>query len=335
MRIIVISSKETIEPFREQPINFDTARILGSVIVQHCENFPCDQVAKWKSSQILVGVSPRDVKKNDLDSFMELKEKINWDYARGFLTNVGGYHKLGGKYYPAYRISKELNLKDSLEYFNKTSTKITTESFVELNKTRVSCMKLYDSIWNETEKIRQMTSNQTTEFLKFFTNFYEKNSNEFYQCSKLIRPANIVENDRRLWFFSYLQSFTLLEKNGFYYSCQDKAWAYNARVDDQRLFVDQIKEIKKCRAKDLETTFDQSINGMSLMRNLINRQFRFVEYDFARGGSHQKIFAWLPDQAQDFSCKYASKTPKKIPFEVFPQDVAWEYFKQDEQGLVK
>jgi hypothetical protein len=335
MRVLVISDKDTIEPFKERPEHFDNARILGSIVIDHCANFPCDIPSNWKSSQILVGVSIRDQRYNTLNNFSELKNIINWTYARSFLTNMYGYHRIGRKYFPAYRISRELNLKDSLEYFKKTSSVLTSENMTKLLEWRVGCMKLYDSVWEESEKIRALKYGQAEGFLKYFKEFYAKNSEEFYQCSKLVRPANIVENPRRLWFFSYLQAFTLLEKNGFYYSCYEHVWAYNARVDETKFYVDQNKELAKCRAKDFESAFEQTINGMSLMKNSTNRQFRFVEYDTVKGGSHQKIYGWLPQKEQNYACKYASKTPSLIPFDIFPQDVAWEYFKQDEQGLIK
>lgn len=82
--------------------------------MERCENFPCDRKNKWKESQILVGLSTRDSEFNPIDSFMVLKQKIDWNYAKGMLTNMNGYHKLGGKIYPGYRISKELNLKDTV-----------------------------------------------------------------------------------------------------------------------------------------------------------------------------------------------------------------------------
>lgn len=334
-RLIVISDKEAIEPFKEQPQYFDIARVIGSVVVERCENFPCDQNEKWKASQILVGVSAREVKLNSLDTFVELKKKINWNYAKAMIVNMNGYHKLGGRTHAAFRISKELNLKDTYAYFSKNSKKISNEEFGELNTWRVGCMKLYDSIWDESEKIRKQDHGQAESFLKYFKEFYAKSSNEFYQCQKLVRPANIVENHRRLWFFSYIQAFNLLEKNGFYYSCVDNAWAYNPRVDTDKFYVDQNKELARCRAKNFEKAFDQAINGMSLMRNQTNRQFRFIEYDNMSGGSHQKLYSWIFDKNQNFACKYDSKTPNQIPFEVFPQDVVWENFKQDDAGVVR
>jgi hypothetical protein len=210
MKILVISSKDSIEAFKEHPIRFDTARVMGSLVVDHCENYPCDLPGRWKPAQILVGVSTRDESFNALNSFLDLKNKIDWSYARGILSNMYGYHRVGGKNYPAYRISKELNLKDSLDYFNKNSTKITIENFVDLNKWRLGCMKLYDSVWEESEKIRQQSYGQAESFLKYFKEFYAQNSDQFYQCSKLVRPGNIVENHRRVWFFTHLQAFTYL-----------------------------------------------------------------------------------------------------------------------------
>lgn len=334
-RIIIISNKDSIEPFKEQPQYFDSARVIGSVIIERCENFPCDSKNKWKESQILVGLSTRDTEFNPIDSFMVLKQKIDWNYAKGMLTNMNGYHKLGGKIYPGYRISKELNLKDTVAYFNKNSKKISNEDFTGLNQWRLGCMKLYDSIWDESEKIRAQKDGQAESFLKFFKEFHAKSGDQFYQCQKLVRPGNIVENPRRLWFFTYLQAFSLLEKNGFYFSCFNGAWAYNPKVDTDKFFVDQNKELERCRAKNFEKAFDQAINGMSLMLNQTNAQFRFVEYDNMKGGSHQKMYTWLYNKNQNYACKYDSKNPNQIPFEVFPQDVVWENFKQDEAGVVR
>lgn len=335
MRIVIISNKNKIEPFKESPTHFDQARILGSVVIEACSNYPCDLKSKWKSSQILFGVNARDSQYMSLSSFADLKRKIDWSYAKGMLTNMHGYHRVGGKIFPAFRISKELNLKDTYSYFNKTAEVIDAKKFGELNNFRTSCMKLYDSIWDESEKIRAQKNSQADSFLKYFKEFYSKDSNLFYECQKLVRPGSITENMRRFWFFSYIQAFTLLEKSGFYYSCTDNSWAYNPRVDDGHFYVSQNKELERCRAKNFEGAFDQAINGMSLMKNQINSQYRFVEYDNRMGGSHQKIYAWLYDKVPNYACKYLPKKPNQIPFEVFPQDVVWENFKQDEAGLVR
>ena len=335
-RVIVFSNKEFIEPFKEQPIYFDETRIIGSFLVESCLDFPCDLKEKWKASQILIGVSLKDPEYRQMDGLSGLRKKAaDWSYAKGMLTNMHGYHQLGSKSYPAYRISRELGLKDSLEYFEKNSKKLNTEDFTKMNEWRVGCMKLYDSMWSSVEKIRAQKSGKGDSFLNFFKDFYAKSSNEFYECQKLVRPANIVEDHRRMWFFTYIQAFTLLEKNRFYYSCNDNVWAYNPKVDENKFFVDQNKELSRCRAKNFDKAFDQAINGMSLMKNQTSAQFRFVEFDNVKGGSHQKIYGWLYDRPHNYACKYQSKTPAQGTFDIFPQDVVWENFYEDDNRVIR
>lgn len=335
MKVIVISSKEVIEPFKENPDHYDDVRIVGSVILENCENYPCDIQSKWKPKQILVGVSPKDPKYQNVDNFLQLKKSTDWPYTKGMLNNMFGTHRLGNKSTAAFRLTRELNLKDSFDYFSKTATVLTYEKLSELNVIRSSCLKMYDEMWTEAEKIRGQKEKQQDLFFTFFKDFYSKKSTEFYECQKFVRPATIIENPRRHWFFTFIQAFTILEKNGFYYSCGDNAWAYNPKVDENTYFVDQNKELARCRARNFEKAFDQAINGMGLMKSQTNRQYRFIEYDNGRGGSHQKIFAWIYDKVQYFECKYQTQKPNQSSFEIFPQDVIWENFQSQNGEIVR
>ena len=335
MRVMILSPQEYVPAFKLQPMLFDEARIFGSVIVEQCETYPCNMRSKWKESQVLVGVSLKDPKVYSYENFSELKNSVDWDYVRAMLVNMNGSHKIGEKTYPSYRISKELNISDTKAYFEKTTKVYQGEKVTELVKWRDECLNLYDSLWDESEKIRAMPRGQADEFLKLFKEFYAKNSDKFYSCQQIVRPANIVENYRRLWFFAYVQAFTLLEKNGFYFSCQEKAWAYNPKVDDTHYFNNQNIELTRCRSRDFEKAFDQAINGLSLMKNQSSLQFRFVEYDNMRGGSHQRIYGWIKNQAQNYSCKDSSLAQTQPVFDIFPQDVVWENFKQDDDRIVK
>lgn len=335
MRVMILSPKESLPAFKLQPSSYDTVRIYGSIIIERCETFPCSQKSKWKSSQILVGLSLQDPNANSPENFGALKESVDWKYVRAMLVNMNGSHKIGDKTYPSHRIAKELNLSDTWEYFQRASKIYDNNKMAETIKWRNECFAMYDNLWNESEKIRQLPGDQAEEFFKLFKDFYAKDSDKFYACQKLVRPANIVENHRRLWFFSYIQAFTILEKNGFYFSCQDKAWAYNPKVDDEKYFNNQNSELARCRSKDFEKAFDQAINGMSLMKNQSSLQYRFVEYDNMRGGSHQKIYGWIKSQAQNYSCKDSSLNQTQPVFDIFPQDVVWESFKQDDDRIVK
>lgn len=330
-RIMILSDKEHIQPFKHHPTHYDDARIVGSFIVEACESFPCDRADKWTSSQILVGVSPYDSRMAGVETFTELKSKVDWSYTKAMLVNMHGTFSVGGKHYPAYRISRELNTRDTKKYFDEKATIVNVQ---KLSDWRVGCMKMYDSLWEESEKIRALKYNQADEFLKFFKAFYAKDSGEFYKCQQLVRPGNINEDYRRVWFFSFIQAFNLLEKNGFFYNCHDNAWAYNPKVDGEKYFNNQNKELARCRSKDFEKSFDQAINGMSLMKNQTNLMFRFIEFDNLRGGSHQKIYGWVPEKTTHHACKGKAKTSAQ-PSELFPQDVIWEHFQNDVDKTIR
>lgn len=322
---------------RFHPQYFEVAKIVGSIILESCDSYPCDLKSKWKATQILLGVNdsvPNDFTKVNLLS--ELRKQTDWTYFKAIVTNQDGVHQVGQKFYPAFRISKELSLDETLKYFQENSRPVKMD---ELMKWRESCFTLYDALWDKAEKIRKEKFHQQDLFLKLFKEFYSKDSDVFYACTQLVRPGNINEDPRRLWFFAYLQAFTNLEKNQFYFSCSDKSWSYNPRVDDSRLFNSQTKELERCHARDFEKSFDQAINGLSLLKSQTNREYRFIEYDSGRGGTHQKLYSWVAENGKTFMCKNKKglfkKSQPETQFDVFPQDVVWESFAPDGDKIVK
>jgi len=333
-KIIVFSNKNEIEKFSYSPTNFETAKILGSVLLESCDNYPCDLKSKWKSTQILVSVNSHDKNYSDINTLSELKKKVDWPYVKSILVNQDGVHQISDKFYPAYRIPTELNLSESLKYFTANST--VTKMDV-LFKWREQCFAMYDDLWDKTEKIRSEKSGQQASFLKIFKEFYSLNSTLFYSCQKLVRPANVNENDRRLWFFTYIQAFTNLEKNGLFFNCTDNSWSYNPKTDDDHYLVDQNKELERCQGKNIEKSFDQAINGLSFLKNQLNKSFRFIEYDTQHGGSHQKLYAWVPGAGKVSNCINPKENIKEIPVDIFPQDVVWQNFTPDieDDGLIK
>lgn len=331
-RIIIFGNKKYTEKFKYDPTSYDSARIVGSVVLDSCQSYPCNQKSKWKNSQILVAVNVRDVELSNINSLDELRPKVDWTYARSVLENQDGVHQVGRKYYPAFRISRELTPEDTINYFERYSSQV---KIAELLKWREECFKLYDGIWGKAEKIRGEKKGQQEKFLAFFKDFYKKDFNQFYSCQKLVRPANINEDPRRLWFFSFIQAFANLEKANFFYNCSQKSWSYNAKVDNEHFLNDQSKELERCSARNFEKIFDQSINGLALLKNQTNKSFRFVEYDTQRGGSHQKIYAWIADEGRSQACKNKKRDTKENQFDLFPQDVVWQSFTPDAEELIK
>lgn len=328
-KIIVFSKTQEAGKFQYLPTHYYTAKIVGSVVLDACEDYPCDSQSKWKPAQILVAVNAQDSHLFEIDLLSELKTKIDWNYVRAMLANQEGVHQLGQKYFPAFRLSKELSLAETLNYFSLHSRPANME---ELTHWRKGCFKLYDEVWDQSEMIRKEKKNQQTAFLNYFKEFYSKNSAQFYACQKLVRPANINDDAKRLWFFTFLQAFTILEKNGFYFNCAEHSWLYNPKREDGRFSYDQMKEVEKCRARDFEKSFDSAINGLSLMRNQTNKNFRFVEYDTQHGGSHQKIYAWIADSKKPSQCKTPPAINKENQFDLFPEDVLWQNFGADDDA---
>ena len=328
--IIVFSDPKKMEPFKFVPTHYETAKIVGSVILETCESYPCDGGDKWTRTQILIGVSLRDPQYSNINLLSELKSKIDWSYTKAVLTNQDGVHQISKKYFPAFRISRELNIDDTLKYFESYSVAVNPEDY---SKWREGCFKIYDDLWSKTEIIRAGKYRQSDKFLKLFQEFYAQNSNAFYNCQKLVRPGTINHNPDRMWFFSFIQAFANLEKNGFYYNCRTKSWSYNPKVSDGKYYTDQNKELAACKGPELEKSFDQAINGLSLMKNQGTEQFRFVEYDSEHGGTHQKIYGWIKESSRASLCKKDELNPGENQAEIFPQDVVWANFSNELDSL--
>jgi hypothetical protein len=321
--MVFASSSDLVVKFDTVPSKFSIARILGSVTVEHCESYPCDSKDKWVPTQILVGVNNNDLGFAKIQSINELKEKVDWNYSRAFLVNEGGVHSMGLKAYPAYRITKILNKDRTLFYLRDKTTKL---NLAELNTWRETCFALYDKIWGKADEIRKGdAADKPDEFFQYFKEFYKSSADDFYKCQKLVRPANINENSNRHWFFAFLLAAVNLEKNGFYYNCQEKTWAYNPKLDDNKFLNDHLKELDRCRAKNFEKMFDQAINGLGLVKNHHNKTFRYIEYDSGIGGTHQKLYSWIISSNRSYTCKQKPES-RENEYEIFPHDVVWEAF---------
>ena len=333
LQIMVYSSSTAhVVKFDPAPTKFATARVVGSVTVEYCESYPCDSKEKWSPTQYIIGVNHDDPGFSSIQSINDLKEKVDWNYSRAFLVNEGGVHSMGLKAYPAYRITKILNKERTLIFLKEKAIKL---NLAEMTKWREGCFALYDQIWTKADEIRNGEgSDKPDEFFQYFKEFYKTSADDFYKCQKLIRPANINENSNRHWFFAFLLAVVNLEKNGFYYSCQEKSWAYNPKIDDQSYLNDHMKEMERCRAKYFEKMFDQAINGLGLVKNHHNKSFRFIEYDSGIGSTHQKLYAWTISPNRSYTCKQKPES-RDNEFESFPHDVVWEAFPASSAAEIK
>jgi hypothetical protein len=180
-------------------------------------------------------------------------------------------------------------------------------------------------MWRDVGRIRSSVFVQKEKFFDTFKDFYMHDAEKFFNCQKLVRPANVNEDIERNWFFTYIQAFMLLEKNGYYYSCESGTWNYKPQKDFHTFVTNQLKEIRLCKPSDFEKMFDRAVNYILVLKNQGQKFYRYVEYDSQLGGSHQKIFSWLTETNKRLPCD-----KENISSEIFPTDVFWPAFKADE-----
>ncbi len=326
MKMLVFSESNNQFPRKLNEKYFDEANVVGSILIEECESYPCNNKDKWKKSQILIGVQASDSKLSSYENIFEMKKNVDWDYARAFIVNSKGAHQLGNLFLPAFRISSELGPKETIQYFEKNSKVINLKSEAIA---RESCINLQEEIWNEFDKIRKEPHFQKDKFKEFFINFITSQKEHYALCDKLVRPANLNLSYEKHWFFTFISLFVNLEKEGMYYNCASNGWFYNPKVEEGKFYVSQAKEIEKCSEKDVERAFDQAINALGSMKNQLNKFFRYIEYDSGQGGSHERIYNWIRFDNRRLACE-----KEKAAFDFFPQDVVWQVLKEDEEKVV-
>jgi len=326
MKIIVFSEEVIQYPKQKNVKFFESAKILGSVLIEECDSYPCNIKEKWRKSQVLVAVGAEDTKLSKFENLNDLKAEIDWEYAKAYLVNNKGAHQLGNNFLPAFRIVSELGGKESIDYFEKNSTVI---DFKNELIARESCINLQDEIWNDFLKIKKLEHFQKDKFKDFLIHFIMNQKDQFSNCDRIVRSSNINISHEKHWFFAFLSLFTNLEKEGLYYNCSSSGWFFNPKLDDGKFYVSQVKEIEKCSEKDVEKSFDQAINALGSMKNQLNKYYKYIEYDSGQGGSNEKIYNWIKFDNRKLSCE-----PIKSTFDFFPQDVVWQQLKDDEEKVV-
>jgi hypothetical protein len=320
-KIIIFKENIENENFLFAPEDTREARVVGSVILEHCEHYPCNSQNRWKSTQILIGVDTQDSRYGDIETLAELKLAINWPYTKAYLENQFGAHRIGHKNYSAYRVRVEYDEEQTAKFFKNTASDINIQKLQDWRKT---CFNLYDSIWADVLRIRSEKSNQQALFLKMFRDFYLHDYQQYSSCHKLVRPANIDKDEERHWFFTFVSAVLKLEEIGFRYSCKDNVWLYNALHDLESLFGNDKQEYLECKPGIFEKIFDHATNVTMVLENQVEKDLRYIEYDTKRGGTHQKLYSWIIESNQKLVCDQSNPPP-----EMFPRDVTWRSFKSD------
>ena len=315
------------------------ARVVGGIILEYCNDYPCRRRESWVGDLILIGVDDGDPRMAKIKTLDELKKKVNWDYVKAFAENGLGRTLFSREQKPAYRLLGDIEEKNALDFaFNKGHF----FSLKEMDRLKKSCFSLYDYLWQSAQKIRKkkvpryrqrydfLLEDATSDSLYrhwqgFFWPFYKKYGNRLQTCQKFVRPSQIAQNYKRHWFFAYLMGFIHLEILDYYYSCAQGDWVKNSVLaNSKRRF--HIAENKYCSRKRLNQAFPQSVTQMTRLSALKRNHFRYITYDSGVGNSGEKIYSWVFSNGKGLGCSPHSRDGARGGKEIFPSDIRWENF---------
>ncbi len=133
------------------------ARVVGGVILQYCQKYPCKTGKGWTSQLILIAVNAFDPDFKDVENMQQLKKKIDWKYTVAFAQNGFGHSVNGPHSQPAYRLVSEVPAEKALNFAYKSGHEFSFEEMISLRK---NCYFLYDYIWRGQAKVRTNMSKE-------------------------------------------------------------------------------------------------------------------------------------------------------------------------------
>ena len=338
-KIIVYGSSDNLKKIDVKSINLHKAKIIGGVIEQYCEIYPCSKKNDWLSKQVLIGVAYDDSEFKGVNSIRDLKERVDWGYLKTFLEVYQGrtikevisYKKSKAMkqdmQWPAYRIFGEFDRETA---FNFLKTKGHVFNTNELETMKNSCHKLYDVIKKEVSNIKATKVYKQGVFAKFFFEFFDKYSDRYQICSKYVRAANINFDNESHSFFTYLTGFVKLHQLGMIYVCGQKTWVKNVITSEGKLQFDVKNIYNYCTDEQIDIGFKLIPMAMKdkAKTNLIH--FKYLTYDYGIIGTHNKIYSWVYDQGKINLCSdWESNKFANRRLEVFPNDILWQRFYKD------
>lgn len=352
-KIIIFGQKKNTVKFKGRPTSSHRARIVGGFLEQTCHQYPCSGPRKWLSRLVLVGVPADDKIFNKVKNLAELLKLVSWKYVKAFIENGYGSNNQGASRSPAYRMIGKFSAKSSLQKAFNGGMVMSVSNLASIRK---SCHILYDYLWKKFEKYKDETialneimsipaendylfveevaiaDKETDEaedgnklkhrnsFRGFMTFFLQKYAKRFGTCQKYVLASNINENKNRHWIFTYLNSYIKLKKSGKIYNCSRRSWIENPlrSTGKRRYESDEIS--LNCTREEYEKSFESSIAAMRNLKRSYKQHYRYIEYDSATGGTHQKIFNWVYDTGKKNSCEMSSSESNAY---IFPKDVNW------------
>ena len=158
-KIWVFGSPTYLVKERGEFVYSQRARVVGGVVLQYCDNYPCVANSQWLSRMVLIGVNDDDPNMQKIKTLSELKKKVRWAYVKAFAQNGYGRAVNGNRDEPAYRLVGEIDAPKALDFAFKKGHYF---SFKEINSLRKNCFHLYDYMWKKSLEVRKNMRQKVT-----------------------------------------------------------------------------------------------------------------------------------------------------------------------------
>ena len=294
---------------------FVRVRIIGGIVEQFCDSYPCDKLKTWRDSVILVAVAKDDPEYKDVKSITKLKSFTDWKRIKSFLENGRGRSIIAkNTYYPAYRVYGNSVAGKSMKFALESGHLFSID---ELNTLGRTCEALYEKAWNMREKVLKDKEN----FHRVFSQFYNQYWNSFNTCKKYVRSPRIKDNHQKHWYFEFLHAFSLAHRLGYVYKCDFESWEPNQVNYDGKLLFKQEDFLRSCSDKELNSAFPRAVNLLSSLAKTSKRYYKYIEYEQGRNTYNEKIYNWIALTGKRQLCSVQEKTRE---IKIFPNDVEWQ-----------
>jgi hypothetical protein len=301
-------------------------RVVGGVVEQFCDKYPCKRGSKWRNRVVLVAVSTIDPKFENIKNMSQLKEVIDWSHVRAFMENAKGRTISDKDYYPAYRLVNQIQAEKAIRYALDNGHVFKKK---ELRTLRNTCQALYGKLW----QIRQdvFKKEDAVPFRKSFLDFYRKYWSGYETCTEFVRYSNIQEDPMKHWYYEYMRAFSLVQKLGYVYLCDKSTWVRNVKDRQGRQMYDQVETLSICNSEQINLAFEKAVNLLTGLPTSGGKFFKYVDYDHEVFELNNKLYSWISHTGK---FQYCSK--KRHPRSIYPGDVSWEpLYTEMEKNAVK
>ena len=290
-------------------------RIVGGVVEQFCDSYPCDKLGTWKDSVILVGVAKDDPSYSKVSSIASLSSLVDWKEVKAFLENGRGRSIVAkNTFYPAYRVYGNSAAGKSMKFAIESGHLF---SVSELNTLGRTCEALYEKAYGMKNKVK----GENLLFNKVFLEFYKEYWNSFETCKKYVRSPDIKEDYKKHWFYEYLHAFSLAVDLGYVYRCDYETWEPNQINYKGHYVYKQSELFVNCDQEELNTAFPKAVNLLSSLAKTGKRYYKYIQYDQGRETYNERIYNWIEFSGTRQNCSEKNILDKVT---IFPEDIVWE-----------